>query len=294
MIMPTSTTPFVRTNTDRLSFAVFLALVVHGIIILGIDFANTTSKSSTSTLEITLAMHTSDSAAKDADYIAQSNQQGSGTLDDTAELTSHHEALYNDLLIKDSGEPMIASVASTLLKADSEILISHGSSRFRAPLTPDNTTSEQAANEQHSDSTLNHDIASLKARLDQRQQAYAKHPRIHRITSISAKSSVDALYQYQFQQKVEQLGNENYPAMARDNNIEGEVQLVVVLKPDGTIADIMVRQSSGQTILDTAAIRSVRASAPFMPFPTEMRQYADLLEIIRTWQFSKNTLSSRS
>ncbi len=292
-MMPTSTTPLARKNIDRLGLALFLALVVHGIIILTIDFANTSSKSSASTLEITLAMHASDSAAKDADYIAQSNQQGSGTLDDKAELTSHHEALYNDLLIKDSTEAKIASVASTPLTADTEVLISHGSSRFSTPQTPDNKAGEQVANAQHSESKMSHDIASLKARLDQRQQIYAKRPRIHRITSISAKSSVDALYQYQFQQKVEQLGNENYPALARDNNIEGDVQLVVVLKPDGTIANIMVKQSSGQTILDTAAIHSVRASAPFMPFPPEMRQYADLLEIIRTWQFSKNTLSSR-
>jgi len=43
--------------------------------------------------------------------------------------------------------------------------------------------------------------------------------------------------------------------------------------------------SSGQKVLDKAAIRIVRMSAPFAPFPENIRKETDILDITRTWQF---------
>ena len=42
-------------------------------------------------------------------------------------------------------------------------------------------------------------------------------------------------------------------------------------------------------IAHDAAIRIVRLAAPFAPFPDELRRTTDVLEIIRTWQFRKNS-----
>jgi len=44
-------------------------------------------------------------------------------------------------------------------------------------------------------------------------------------------------------------------------------------------------RSSGHQLLDDAAVRIVRLSAPFAPFPPEIRQQVDILDITRTWQF---------
>ena len=48
----------------------------------------------------------------------------------------------------------------------------------------------------------------------------------------------------------------------------------------------------GSAVLDEAAIKIVRMAAPYSPFPAELRATTDKLEIIRTWQFQQNQLSS--
>ncbi|MDY6797743.1 MAG: energy transducer TonB, partial [Pseudomonadota bacterium] len=39
-------------------------------------------------------------------------------------------------------------------------------------------------------------------------------------------------------------------------------------------------------------VRIVRMAAPFAPFPDELREQADELEIIRTWSFQQKGLTS--
>jgi protein TonB len=86
----------------------------------------------------------------------------------------------------------------------------------------------------------------------------------------------------------------NYPAEARRQKIYGQLRMVVSLLPDGSIHNIEVLESSGQRILDDAAIRIVRLAAPFAAFPPELRKDVDQLEIIRTWKFEKgDKLSSQ-
>ena len=41
-----------------------------------------------------------------------------------------------------------------------------------------------------------------------------------------------------------------------------------------------------------AAIKIVRMAAPYAPFPAALKATTDKLEIIRTWQFQQNQLSS--
>ena len=62
---------------------------------------------------------------------------------------------------------------------------------------------------------------------------------------------------------------------------------MVAVRADGSVQEVRVLKSSGQRILDQAAIDIVRLAAPFAPFPPEIRQDTDILEIIRTWQFEK-------
>ncbi|MEO6929907.1 MAG: energy transducer TonB, partial [Casimicrobiaceae bacterium] len=50
---------------------------------------------------------------------------------------------------------------------------------------------------------------------------------------------------------------------------------------------IEVNRSSGQRILDAAAIKIVTTSAPFAAFPPDIRRDTDILYITRTWTFTK-------
>ena len=80
------------------------------------------------------------------------------------------------------------------------------------------------------------------------------------------------------------VGNLNYPAEARANRIYGSLRLMVQINRDGSLRDVRILESSGEKILDDAAIRIVRLAAPFMPFTGELMD-VDVLEIIRTWRF---------
>ena len=117
----------------------------------------------------------------------------------------------------------------------------------------------------------------------------AKRPRIKRLTSLSTVSSADAFYLNSWRRKIETIGNLNYPEEARRRKLYGSLSLMVAILPDGSLKEVEVLESSGHKVLDDAAIRIVRLAAPYAPFPDELRQSTDVLEIIRTWQFRKNS-----
>ncbi|HKN88478.1 MAG TPA: TonB family protein [Nitrospiraceae bacterium] len=54
----------------------------------------------------------------------------------------------------------------------------------------------------------------------------------------------------------------HYPSQARLNHLEGKVILRAVIKSDGQLADLMVKESSGHRILDEAAMEVIRRICP--------------------------------
>lgn len=56
-----------------------------------------------------------------------------------------------------------------------------------------------------------------------------------------------------------------YPMVARRMGLEGTVVLRVVVAPDGSPASVVVLQSSGHAVLDTAALDTVRTRWRFVP-----------------------------
>jgi len=86
--------------------------------------------------------------------------------------------------------------------------------------------------------------------------------------------------------KVERIGNLNYPEIARRDKIYGKLALTVSIRADGSVESIEVNRPSGQRILDASAIRIVKLSTPFAPFPPDIRKDTDILSITRTWIFT--------
>ena len=93
---------------------------------------------------------------------------------------------------------------------------------------------------------------------------------------------------------MERIGNLNYPDEAKRQRLYGNLILHVAVKKDGSVEQVRVLHSSGHKLLDDAAIRIVRLAAPYSPFPQEIREETDVLDITRTWQFLRsNTLDSK-
>ena len=129
-------------------------------------------------------------------------------------------------------------------------------------------------------------IASLNAEINRRLKAYAERPRRKWITARTREHKY-AAYMEAWRQKVERIGNLNYPDEARRRKLSGNLLLDVALNPDGSINEITLRRSSGERVLDDAAVRIVKLAAPFAKFPDAIREDdVDILHIERTWQFA--------
>ncbi len=280
---------------DRLGFTISLALAMHAAIILGIGFApnDPASQSGVSRLEITLAQHSSDSVDK-ADYLAQLNQQASGTQEHKAELTTTQQAEFHDTVIRDIS-PVLQSSGVPSEPQQQTPQLSTQKSQFKVN-KQDQQQDDQVRVANASLNLLQRqlEIASLEARLDEQKQAFAKRPRIHRLTSVATQASVDAQYLYAWQSRIEKIGNQHYPERARQQELYGSLRLLVSINASGSVHNIELLHSSGHRVLDDAAMRIVRVAAPFPAFSPSMRKKADILEIIRTWHFKKNRFTSSS
>lgn len=274
------------TPRDRLSFTLFLAASLHAALILGVGFTSSMNLEQSPTIEITLAQHSDPEEPEDAEFAAQSNQLGSGTESEVMEMTTDTEADFEDNVFQDvAAETLPAQEAALLQKR--ELLTSLTNPEDAVP-TLDETPMEAVDSPLTQNyEALAKEIASLEARIARERQALAKSPRVKRLTSVSTKTADEAAYLNMWRQKVERIGNANYPA----GDLHGNLRMLVVINWDGKLKDIRILESSGHKALDDAALRIVRIASPFQDFPVEMRKKYDQLEIIRTWKFTRSGTS---
>jgi protein TonB len=94
-----------------------------------------------------------------------------------------------------------------------------------------------------------------------------------------------AQYVEDWRQKVERVGNLNYPQAAK-GRLYGSLVLTVAIRSDGSLERIELNRGSGHKLLDEAAQRIVRLAAPYAVFPEAIRRDTDIIEITRTWSFT--------
>jgi len=274
---------------DRLSFALFLALSLHAAVILGIGFRSEDPGPESSTMEVTLAVASDAEAPEDAAFLAQSNQLGSGAADEELEITAteHSDFAANELNpVVTEAKPLVPDtrlekreLLTTVTNAEDEATVTDETPmpELDSSLNPAERPLDELARE----------IASLEARIALEQQAEARRPRVKRLTSVSTRSAAEAGYLNMWRQKVERIGNTNFPGGSQYGNL----RMLVVIRYDGSLKEARILESSGHKQLDDAALRIVRLAAPYQDFPVDMRKSYDELEIIRTWQFSRSGTS---
>lgn len=136
----------------------------------------------------------------------------------------------------------------------------------------------------------NQEIKRISAELDRKTKLYAKRPR-RKAINASTREYKYATYLDAWRRKVERVGNLNYPDEAKRRKLHGNLVLHVAIRADGSIDSLRILHSSGHKLLDDAAIRIVKLAAPFAPFPPDILNETDILDITRTWRFlSSNRL----
>ncbi|MBV4505283.1 MULTISPECIES: energy transducer TonB [Pseudomonas] len=273
---------------DRLGFTLFLAALVHLALILGVGFTVVKPADIRHTMDITLATFKSEKAPEKADFQAQENQQGSGTLEKKAVPKTTEVAPFQDSKINKITPPPAAKPETPPAPAKSVVATQAPKTQKVEPKPKESKPQPkpEAKVPDFDSSQLSSQIASLEAELSHEQQLYAKRPRIHRLNAASTLRDKGAWYKEEWRKKVERIGNLNYPEEARRQQMYGSLRMMVSINRDGSLYEVLVLESSGQPVLDQAAQRIVRLAAPFAPFTGDLAEF-DRLEIIRTWRFAR-------
>ena len=275
---------------DRLGFTLFLALALHVIFILGIGFTQSDTKPSEAlpSLDIILANTESPEQPDEADFLSQANQVGGGNQLDKARPSAPASA---STPIDQQGMSNRAQQKKTANRIKLEkiyyVNLRDADRQIESAKLKDRATPSQ--NSQHDIEQQRQSIASLRAEIRKLTQAYAKRPREITLTA-NTREAVEAGYLAQWVRKIERVGNLNYPAEAEVNRINGNLRVNVRINSTGKVIDVRITRPSGHTVLDQAARRIVRLAEPFAPFPTKLKEKADQIVIVRTWEFNSNKL----
>lgn len=286
-------TPRIKiTSSDRLGFTLFIALMLHALIVLGISFKHSENAKDHSlpSLDIILAQTKSTTTPERYDFLAQHDQQGGGESNDIARPGA---AVSANTPIDQQGfadKNQQATKQNTQQQSDKQLLTQEQSDRSN---TSANNQKHSNNNNQQTRTQPQLRIAKLRAEIKKIRLEYANRPKQITLTA-STKKAVEASYLSQWVRRIERIGNLNYPQDARINNINGALRLNVTINKQGHVIKITISKSSGSSILDAAAKRIVKLAAPFKPFSNELLKSADQIVIIRTWEFSSQQQSLKT
>ena len=126
-------------------------------------------------------------------------------------------------------------------------------------------------------------MARLAAEIHLQSERYAKRPK-RKFVSASTQEWAYATYLRAWVDRVERVGNLNYPDEARRKRLAGTLVISVAVRRDGSVEQTRIIQSSGIPLLDSTALRIVQLASPFPPLP-ETAENVDILHVTRTWRF---------
>lgn len=281
-------------SNDRFGLSLFIATLVHGVIILGITFVYELGSQAYTppSLDVILVQTRSEEAPEEADRMAQHNQQASGETD--IDNTPSSPFSSQDPRPHEGIAPVEMRAASPQERTteQTQVLVSERAKTLID--TQSDTQSDHPVKDISGDELVERslEMARLVTEISEREATYARRPTINYLSSTSAKSVIEASYIADWKHKVEQIGNLNYPDEAYRKRLTGRLILNVKLNAEGEVLDVVLAKSSGHRVLDDAAVRIVELAAPFAPFAAEMRKSYDQVVITRTWVFKGGRLNT--
>lgn len=277
------------TDHDRLGMTFFLAAVFHGILILGITFSLTQENetSSAPTLDVILVQTQNPSENDDAEYLAQVSQQGGG---DSNDKKRPRDIFTAPTLSEDPGLALKTSQQkiSTEQQLEEIKMLHQDESDYSIETNKQQTKPDKTTVSQEESTNENTKTAQLAKEISTIIENQAKKSKVKFLNS-STREFAPARYMREWINRVERIGNLNYPDRARREKLSGTLILDVVINSDGELIEIELRKSSGHQVLDDAAKRIVKLAAPYSPFPEKLKDEADIIHITRSWEFMNNS-----
>ncbi|GAB2608876.1 energy transducer TonB [Novilysobacter erysipheiresistens] len=268
---------------QRLGATLVLSLLVHGVLLLGVGFALESAAPVMPTLDVILTRTSTALTPEQADFLAQANNQGGGEHDKSNRPTERQSGPL----------PQAASgVAPRQLRAQSPAPQPPPQARVISSVRGDTATATARATPDPDerplppgDRKIAHDMemARLAAEIHLRSERYAKRP-TRKFVSASTTEYAWAGYLRGWVDRVERVGNLNYPDEARRRRLAGQVVISVAVRRDGSVENSEIVVSSGIPLLDASALRIARLAEPYPPLP-KTEDDPDVLHVTRTWAF---------
>lgn len=270
-------------DTERLTATLVLSLLLHGILVLGVGFALEDAAPVLPTLDVMLTETQSPLTQKQADFLAQATNQGGGEHEKT---NRPREAQPGQVPRDETG------VAPREMRAQSPVAQPPPETRVVASRRGETVAPKADPTPQADDNVLppgpekiERDLAMarLAAEIHLRSERYAKRPK-RKFVSASTQEYAYASYLRAWVDRVERVGNLNYPDEARRRKLAGTLVISVAIRRDGSVERAEVIQSSGVPLLDAAALRIAKLAEPYAPLPVTGDE-VDVLHVTRTWNF---------
>jgi len=275
-------------DTDRLVvYTLGVSIALHGIL-LAIRFQPidpSKRQDRGPPLEVALVNAKSKSKPTKADFLAQANLDGGGNTDANRQAKSPLPLLPK---AGASGEVAVATQKIQALENEAKELMTRLQSAPTAPAVPKPIDAPDPAVQPSANELMQRTLEAMRmeARIAKDMEVYQQRPK-RRFVGARAEEYRFARYVEDWRSKIERVGNLNYPEAARQLKLYGSLLLTVSIRSDGSVENVEINRSSGARVLDAAAVRIVEMSAPFAPFPPDIKRDTDVLHITRTWMFTK-------
>jgi len=273
---------------DRLTTTVFMAALVHGVIIVGVTFGGTNhDKPGAAGLEVLIVSDDVPEARTNpqATYLAQRTQLGSGTPEPgtvarapraAAEHAARNGRADGTVLADDAGA-LLATADNRSLTTTApmpEILY------FAPPASMTEMTEVPVQTEGNSerDKLGIDDDEEQKVRGPQRDELWV---------TPDTRESLVAPYLVAWRNKVERLGTLNFPQAAWRAPGTRNPDVEVAILADGTLESAVIKRTSGSAKLDQWVVDILKLASPFDPFPKELAEKHRLLRFKYGWEFEK-------
>jgi protein TonB len=278
-------------RSSRLNVAIVLSIVIHAVVLFGINFKLPAIKSEHASMPLEVVLVNSKSASKPrkADALAQANLDGGGNTDNNRRAKTpvpvmpKPEKATDATAINQRTEQLEQEATRLMTAVNSEEEVR------QTAQTSDQLEQSPKVIDAGDLMQRSLEIARLEAQTARDYEAYQKRPK-RKFIGARTQEYRFARYVEDWRLKVERIGNLNYPEAARREKLYGNLQLTVGIKSDGSLESIEINRSSGKKVLDEAAVRIVKLAGQdgFAPFPPDISRDTDILHITRTWAFTRS------
>lgn len=281
-------------SRDRLSSTLFLAGLLHGIILLGVTFtgADTPPESPSTSFDVVLITDTKELATPaESDMLAQQNMTGAGNTDEVGLLQT---ALSQTLEAAALGPEQVGNERPQQIDsaARDERPTIVARSIDSALALPDHAVDEQQQPELQQRSLIGTSNAVEIVNKPEAETLISDTNRRELVISANTREARIAAYLSKWKNQIERVGTLNYPNVARSHGLSRFPTLEVAIESNGDLHEVIVRNSSGIRSLDQAAMNIVSISAPFDPFPEFLRKEYDVLRFAYEWRFTDGVVST--